>query len=213
MEDRAGITFGVKLYVPWDALEAVVDIHSEGVVPLGSVPDVVGLVGRRPGVAASRILQGRDVRSIRVLVPDSRGLDQNFHDVAIVDMGDLPESSVSLPELSVLCEQWPPVVFRHMVWLQQDLEIMRADAKKRFRQTKPSHCVYCGRVIKCDMSQSFTYSCGVAQCPGARCGRATHKIVWIMLGGRMMSRGWWRRPTWSSLFHRGLFIDRCGRIR
>ena len=53
--------------------------------------------------------------------------------VRVVDMGDVPESSVSLPELSVLREQWPPAVFRHMVWLQQDLEIMRADAKKRFR--------------------------------------------------------------------------------
>ena len=28
-------------------MEAVVDIQSEGVVPLGSSPDVVGLVGRR----------------------------------------------------------------------------------------------------------------------------------------------------------------------
>ena len=33
-EERAGITFGVELYVPWDAPEAVVDISSEGVVPL-----------------------------------------------------------------------------------------------------------------------------------------------------------------------------------
>ena len=53
VEGRAGITFGVKLYVPWDAPEAVVDIHSEGVVNLGSIPDVIGLNG----------LQGRDVRS------------------------------------------------------------------------------------------------------------------------------------------------------
>ena len=151
VEDRAGITFGVELYVLWDALEAVVDIHSEGVVPFGSIPDVVGLVGRRPDATGSRILQGRDVRSICVLVPDSWGLDQNFHDVTIVDMGDVPESLVSLPELSVLREQWPPAVFRHMVWFQHDLEMMRADAKKRFRQTKPSPCVYCGRVIKCDM--------------------------------------------------------------
>ena len=73
VEDRAGITFGVELYVPWDAPEAVVDIHSEGVVPLGSVPDVVGLVGHQPDAAESRILQGRDVRSIRVLVPNSAG--------------------------------------------------------------------------------------------------------------------------------------------
>ena len=89
--------------LPWDAPEVVVDIHSKGVVPLGSIPDVVGLVGRRPDAAESRILQGRDVRSIPVLVPHLRGLEQNFHDVTIVDMGDVPESSVSLPELSVLC--------------------------------------------------------------------------------------------------------------
>ena len=63
------------------------DIHSEGVVPLGSIPDVVGLLGRRPDATGRRILQGRDVRSINVLVPDARGLDQNFHDVTIVDMG------------------------------------------------------------------------------------------------------------------------------
>ena len=97
VEVRAGITFGVELYVPWDAPEVVVDIHSKGVVPLESIPDVVGLVGRRPDAAESRILQGRDVRSIRVLVPNLRGLEQNFHDVTIVGMGDVPESSVSLP--------------------------------------------------------------------------------------------------------------------
>ena len=43
VENRAGITFGVELYVPWDAPEAVVDICSEGVVPLRSIPDVIGL--------------------------------------------------------------------------------------------------------------------------------------------------------------------------
>ena len=100
-----------------------------GIDPM-SVPDVVGLVDRRPDAAESRILQGRDVRSIRVLVPDSRGLDQNFHDVTIVDMGDVPESSASFQKLSLLRQQWPPAVLCHMVWLQQDLEVMRADAKK-----------------------------------------------------------------------------------
>ena len=48
------------------------------------------------------MLRGRDVRSVRVLVPDCRGDDQNFHDVTIVDMRDVPESSVSIPELSML---------------------------------------------------------------------------------------------------------------
>ena len=151
VENRAGITFGVELYVPWDAPEAVVDIQSEGVVNLGSIPDVIGLTGRRPDAAECRVLQGRDVRSVRVLVPDSRGLHQNFHDVTIVDMGDVPESSVSLQQLSLLRQQWPPAVLRHMVWLQQDLEMMHAKAKQRFRQTRPSSCVYCGTRIKCDM--------------------------------------------------------------
>ena len=33
------------LNVPWDAPEAVVDLQSEGVVDLGSIPDVIGLAG------------------------------------------------------------------------------------------------------------------------------------------------------------------------
>ena len=61
-EERTGITFGVELYIPWDAPEAVVDISSKGVVPLRNFPDVIGLVGRREGAAESRVLQGRDIR-------------------------------------------------------------------------------------------------------------------------------------------------------
>ena len=150
-EERAGITLGVELYVPWDAPEEVVDISSEGIVPLRNIPDVIGLVGRREGAAESRVLHGRDVRSVRVLVPDCRGVDQNFHDVTIVDMGDVPESSASIPELSTLRQQWPPVVISHMGWHQQELEEMRAAAKQRFRQSRPSSCMYCGILIKCDM--------------------------------------------------------------
>ena len=89
------------------------DVSSAGVVPLRNVPDVIGLVGRREGAVENRVLQGRDARSVRVLVPDCRGLDQNFHDVTIVDMGDLPESHVSLPELSTLIHKWPPAVINH----------------------------------------------------------------------------------------------------
>ena len=82
---------------------------------LDAVPDVIGLTGRRPGAAVCRILQGRDMWSVRALVPDSRGLERNFHDVTIVDMGDLPESSVSMDELSLLLRQWLATVLRHMV--------------------------------------------------------------------------------------------------
>ena len=56
--DRAGITFDVELVVPWDAPEAVVDLDSDGVVTLHTVPDVIGLTDRRPGAAVVRILQG-----------------------------------------------------------------------------------------------------------------------------------------------------------
>ena len=60
----------------------MIDLHSDGVMNLGTISDVIGLTGRQPGAAVCRILQGRDVRSVRALVPDSRGLEQNFHDVA-----------------------------------------------------------------------------------------------------------------------------------
>ena len=142
VEDRAGITFGVELYVPWDAPEAVVDISSAGVVPLRHIPE---------GASESRVLQGRDVRSVRVLVPDCRDVDQHFHDVTIVDMGDVPESHISLLELSTLSQQWPPAVISCMGLRQQELEEIRAAAKKRFRQSRPSCCMYCGVLIKCDM--------------------------------------------------------------
>ena len=38
-----------------------------------------------------------------------------------------------------------------MVWLHQDLEVMRSEAKKRFRNARPGSCAYCGTWIKCDM--------------------------------------------------------------
>ena len=47
-----------------------------------------------PRVAMDR----RRTESVQVLVPDCRGMDQNFHDVTIVDMGDVPESHIPLSE-------------------------------------------------------------------------------------------------------------------
>ena len=126
VDNCAGVTFGVELYVPWDAPEAVVDGSSAGVVPLRNVPGVIGLVGHRESAVESRVIQGRDAHSVRVLVPDCRGLDQNFHDVTIVDMGDLPESHVSLSELSDLIHKWPPAVINHMGWRQRELDPVTA---------------------------------------------------------------------------------------
>ena len=95
------------------------------------------LIGHREGAAESRVFQGRDVHSVRVLVPDFQGVDHNFHDVAIVDMGEVPESAVSIPELSALSQQWPPAVLSHMGWRQQELEEMRSAAKQQFHQSRP----------------------------------------------------------------------------
>ena len=78
-------------------------------------------------------------------------LERGFHDVTIVDMGDLPKPSVSMDELSLLRRQWPATVLQNMVWLQQDLDTMHAEAKKRFSNTRPGDCYYCGKWIKCDM--------------------------------------------------------------
>ena len=152
VDNRAGFTFGVELYLPWDAPEAVVDVSSADVVPMRGVPDVIGLVGRRDNAVESRVLQGRDARSVRVLVPDCRGLDdQNFHNVAIVDMGDLPESHVSMPELSDLMHKWPPAVINHMMWRQRELDEMRKAAKVKYRQSHLSPSTFCGTLIRCDM--------------------------------------------------------------
>ena len=151
VENRAGITFGVELYVPWDTPEMVVDLSLTGTVPLRNVPDVFGMIGRRDSATESRILQGRDARSIQVLVPDCRGLDQNFHDVTVVDMGDLPESHVSIPELSELAHKWPPAVINHMRWRQPELEDMRKAAKVQYRKKQPARCEFCGTLIRCDM--------------------------------------------------------------
>ena len=154
-EGRAGITFDVELVIPWDAPEAVVDLNSDILMDLEIVPDDIGLTGRRPEAAVCRILQRRDVRSVRVLVPDSRVLERNVLDVTIVDIGDLPEVSVSMDNLTIIRRQWPTTVLRHMVWLQQDLDTMRAEARK---------CSECHKWITCDMYRHVaTYHLDLAQ--------------------------------------------------
>ena len=146
------------------------------------------------------------MRSVHVLVPDALGLERNFHDVTIVDMGDSPEVSVSRDDLSMLRRQWPATVLRHMVWLQQDT--MRAEARKRFRNAKPGNCSECHKWIKCDMYRHVATtwrSCGGARCPGAQCGRAHRKIAWIMFGGHMMCHGMSSQPVWRRLSPHGQF--------
>ena len=127
VDDRSGVTFNAELCIPWDAPEVVVDIDSAELVSLGSFPDKVGLFGRRKDAAVSRILMGRDSRSVRFLVPDTHGVDRSYHDVTVVDMEDEREPMVVLADMTRLQELWPPKVCNHMKWYQQDL--VRANAE------------------------------------------------------------------------------------
>ena len=181
VDNCAGVTFGVELYVPWDAPEMAIDLSSSGTVPLRIVLDVFGMSDRRDSATESHILQGRDARSVRVLVPDCRGLDQNFHDVTVVDMGDLPESQVYIPELSELARRWPPPVITHMRWRQPELEELKQVARVQYRKKQPAACEFCGTMIRCDMYRHvarchFWLSCGGARFRWAPSGRVRHMI-------------------------------------
>ena len=101
-DDRPGVMFTAELCVPWDAPEAVVDVNSEELISLGSFPDKVGLFGRRKEAAVSRIMTGRDSRSIRFVVPDGRLIDRGHHDVTIVDMEEDREPMVVLSDMTRL---------------------------------------------------------------------------------------------------------------
>ena len=50
-----------------------------------------------------------------------------------------------------MIQQWRPALISHMGWCQLELKEMRAAAKKLFRQSQPSCCMFCGILIKCDM--------------------------------------------------------------
>ena len=152
IDNRAGVTFGVELYVPWDAPEMATDMSAKDTVPLRNVQDVFGMRGRHKGVTESRILQGMDARSICVLVPDCRDLEKNFHDVTVVDMvGELPESEIMIHKLSDLTRKWPPELIAHMRWRQPELEEMQQADKLQYRKKQPAQCDFSSRTIMCDM--------------------------------------------------------------
>ena len=70
-DDRSGVNFDVELQVPWNAPEAYVNLDSDGVYGLQTVPDVLGLHSQRPGAAVVRVLLGRNDHSVHALVPVS----------------------------------------------------------------------------------------------------------------------------------------------
>ena len=149
--DRSGITFTADLCVPWDAPEAVIEMNSPNLISLETIPDKVGLFGRRKEAAMSRIMSARDCRGVRFVIPDVRLVDRGFHDVTVIDMEDDREPTVVLRDMTRLRELWPVEVFEHMKCHQQDLELMRKSAKKDYVQTRPMPCRFCGKVIRVDM--------------------------------------------------------------
>ena len=53
---QSGVTFDVELEVPWNAPEAYIQLDSEGVYDLATVPDVFGLRDRRGCCQGSTLL-------------------------------------------------------------------------------------------------------------------------------------------------------------
>ena len=195
------------------------DIDSADLVSLGSFPDKVGLFGRRKDAAVSRILAGRDSRSVRFLVPDGRVVDRGYHDVTVVDMEDKREPMVVLQDMTRLRELWPVEVFDHMKWYQQDLELMRKSAKKEYSQTRPMPCRFCGKVIRVDMYRHVARLhldlVQLWRCPVAWCTtwKGSPRTVWSTSGVVMMLRGFRKRPALRSTLLRGLSVGSYGRIR
>ena len=101
----------------WNALGAYVNLDSDGIYELMTIPDVLGLHFRLPGVAVIKVLLGQDSRSVRVLVPDPRVNDRGFHDVTLVDMSDTAGPDVSVANLSLLRLQWPVSIVNSLSWL------------------------------------------------------------------------------------------------
>ena len=52
------------------------------------IPDVLGLRTRDADAAPVRILPGRALDCVRVLISDANVVDSGFHDVTLVDMAD-----------------------------------------------------------------------------------------------------------------------------
>ena len=87
-ESRSGVDFNVQLQVSWNAPEAHVNLDSDGIYQLKSVPDVLDLHAWQPGAAVIKVLLGRDIRSGRSLVPDVKVRDRGFHKITLLNMGD-----------------------------------------------------------------------------------------------------------------------------
>ena len=47
------------------------------------------------------------------------------------------EPMVTPADMKRLRDLWPPAIFNHMKWFQQDIDLMRKSAKREFSQERP----------------------------------------------------------------------------
>ena len=138
--DRPGIDFQVQVQVPWNGPEAYVTLDSAGIYDLNTtcVPDVLALHARRPEAVVVKVMTDRDSRSVRVLIPDEKVRDWGFHDVTLLDMGDVDGPDISVGDLSILHLQWPVAVVSGMALQQQELEQLPRACKIQYRGAQTS---------------------------------------------------------------------------
>ena len=95
------------------------------------------------------------------------------------------------------------------MWLQQDLDGIRAVAKRRFRNSWPGNCSSCMKWIKCDMYRHVvTYHLDFGQlwrCPVSWCTvcKGTPQDCMDHLRGRTMCHGTLNRLVWRKQFRLG----------
>ena len=122
-------------------------------------------------------------------------------------------------DMTRLRDLWPPAIFNHMKWFQQDLELMRKSAKREFSQLRPMPCKFCGKVIRVNMYRHVArlhldlvqlWRCPIAWCttwkgsPQDDCLehlRNGHDVPWI---SKTMSIEKYA-PPWT--VHRELWTD------
>ena len=153
--------------------QSYVNLESPGVVELDTsvVPDVLGLRALYENAEPTRVLPVRAQNSVRVLVPEARAMPMGFHDVTLVDLTGVSGLPVSMGEMGDLRRQWPTSLLTGMTRRQTDLELMRRECKRWFRNS-PSGSSR-GRINMHDMAryvstfhldQGHLWRCPVSWC-------------------------------------------------
>ena len=193
----------------WNSPESFVTLDSPE-VDTSVVPDVLGLRACYPDAKPTRVLPGRALNSVRLLVPDARATSWGFHDVTLVDMTRETGPTVSMGKMSNLQRQWPRSLLTGMTRRQTDLHALRRECKRWFRNSQAGSCTYCGSNIFTTwhtMSLIITWtwdSCGGAQCHGVLSGKGLPRTASIIFSRDTMCVSQSKLATWGSGSLRGL---------